>query len=111
MRKDIGIGRGSSIESHEIESYFPRAEQTGRYVIYGGTQESFAYLNDHKFIFAPLDSFLPLKYSYFSEQTEDLIKKGKIYPQVPDNPYFAEYLAKVRTDGKEADIQIPKIYE
>lgn len=87
----IGLHRGVSIESPEIMKYFPRAYSTGRYVLYRGN-ECFAFLDNEKFIFAPLNSKLPQRYKYFDEQIEALRDKGAIYPKTLSNPYYSEHL-------------------
>ena len=92
LRRDTKIAKDSSIEVGEIERYFPKADNIGRYVIYGGTDEIYAYLSNKDFIFAPLNSQLPAKYMYFTQQAEELKKQGKIYPAILSNPFYAEYV-------------------
>lgn len=93
-KSDIGLDRGISIESPEIEKYFPRAYDTGRYVLYRGSEESYAFFDEQHFIFAPLNSRLPQRYYDFDKQAEELKAKGLIYPKTPNNPFYAEYMEK-----------------
>ncbi len=82
-KPDVGLHKGISIESPEIMKYFPRAYNTGKYVLYRGN-EYFAFIEKENFIFTPLNSKLPQKYKYFEEQIETLKEKGAIYPKILD---------------------------